>query len=80
MEMDGNECCICCNNIVSKRHCCFKSASCCGIMRQMHNKCAMKYYSQKYSDSETTFNLDAWTMNQSLQMVMQSMSCRLFIL
>ena len=69
MEMDGNECCICCNKINSERHCCYKTSSCCGIMRHMHNKCAMTYYSQKYSDSESTFNLEAWKTNLSLQML-----------
>ena len=69
MEMDGNECSICGNHMRSEQGACYKSASCCGIMRLMHNKCAMNYFSQKYSDSDTTFNLEAWTLNQSIQML-----------
>ena len=64
--MEVNECTICGNKIRFERGVCYKSASCCGELRQMHTKCAMNYYKQRYPESETTFNLKAWSTDKSI--------------
>ena len=50
--MEGKECTICDNPIMSKRGLINKTASCCGVMGQMHTTCAKKYYSAIYPEKK----------------------------
>ena len=66
--MDGNECMICNNLIMSERLSISKTSSCCGIMGKMHIKCAKTYYQAVYNESNHEFDQKKWVDSSSIKM------------
>ena len=65
--MEGKECTICDNPIISKRGLIHKTTSCCGVMRQMHTICAKNYYSAIYPEKKESFGQGPWKGSTCLQ-------------
>ena len=72
--MEGNECIICGHPITSERGVCLKTASCCGVIGQIHKQCAKKYYNAIYKENNDEFDLYKWSNSTSIQMFCQK--CR----
>ena len=64
--MDGNEtsdCTICGRLMILSRGrttITYKTSSCCGLLKMMHNQCAINYYRQRYPDATTPFTDEIW--------------------